>query len=351
MADYKHLDALSLADLEGIRLLLRGGSVVDWHRLNFSGQEEVMAFLRSLEFDWGHEADRVRAEHLKVLAMEYLKRNFDFPIPRPVQELPVPELLMLASGKGHRQICACTILKVMHIILHLEARELLFLLPVSDQEVFHLVEQKVYRVIGQMLSQGLPIQEFIGGRKNRDSVYTKLLSKQDTVAARIYDKLRFRIVTRSYDEVFPVLSYLVRTVFPFNYVIPGESTNTLLNFREYCEQWPKLNALVPQLQLPPGLEESTVHLDNRFSAPNYRIVHFVVDIPVRLPDVLLDNAPPAAASLGRVVFAQAEFQVIDRTTEQNNEMGDASHASYKDRQRRAVMRRLKVGLELPDPKE
>ena len=39
---------------------------------------------------------------------------------------PQPSLLlMLASGRGHRQLCACTILKVMHIIHHLEARELL----------------------------------------------------------------------------------------------------------------------------------------------------------------------------------------------------------------------------------
>ncbi|MEZ4257151.1 MAG: hypothetical protein R3A78_15795 [Polyangiales bacterium] len=40
----------------------------------------------------------------------------------------------------------------------------------------------------------LPILEFIGGHKNRDSVYTKLLSKQETIAAQIYDKLRFRLV-------------------------------------------------------------------------------------------------------------------------------------------------------------
>ncbi len=77
------------------------------------------------------------------------------------------------------------------------------------------------------------------------------------------------------------------------------------------------------------------------------MVHFVVDMPVRLPDEMIEAAPPAAWALGNVIFVQTEFQVIDRETEQFNEMGEASHASYKERQKLAVMRRLKVGLEPP----
>jgi uncharacterized protein (TIGR04552 family) len=58
----------------------------------------------------------------------------------------------------------------MHIIHHLDGRELLFVLPMSDQEVFHIVEEKVYRVIGGMLAGNFPIIEFVGGRKNKDSL-------------------------------------------------------------------------------------------------------------------------------------------------------------------------------------
>jgi hypothetical protein len=39
-----------------------------------------------------------------------------------------------------------------------------------------------------------------------------------------------------------------------------------------------------------------------------------------------------------------EFQVIDRETEQANEQGEASHAKYKDRQKKAVIRRLQLGM-------
>ena len=344
---YKPLERFRLADLEAVRLLLRGGSVIDWHRLNFEADEDLDGFLRAHEFDPTDPADIERGEAVKGAAINYLRRNFDFPIPKPVAQADLKTLLSLASSKGHRQLCACTILKVMHIIHHLDARELLFLLPVSDQEVFHLVEQKVYRVIGGMLASGLPVLEFIGGRKNKDSLYTKLLSKQETVAANIYDKLRFRIVTRSPDDIFPTLGYLMREVFPFNYVIPNESTNTLFHFRDYCERHTTLAPMVERLQLSPDLEEQELWVDNRFTSPSYRVVHFVVDMPISLPREILEAAPKAAQALGRTIFVQTEFQVIDRETEQANEMGAASHAAYKERQKLAVMRRLKVGLEDP----
>ncbi|MCA9297975.1 MAG: hypothetical protein KDA28_02850, partial [Phycisphaerales bacterium] len=53
---------------------------------------------------------------------------------------------------------------------------------------------------------------------------------------------------------------------------------------------------------------------------------------------------PAAWALGRVIFVQTEFQVLDKDTDQTNEAGDASHSAYKNRQKEAVMRRLKVGM-------
>ncbi len=136
-------------------------------------------------------------EHVKTEAIAYLRRQFEYPIPARSSAPRSPSSSCSPPGRGHRAMCACTILKCMHIIHHLDGRELLFVLPMSDQEVFHIVEEKVYRVIGGMLAAGFPIIEFVGGRKNKDSLITKLLSKQETIAAQIFDKLRFRVVTRS----------------------------------------------------------------------------------------------------------------------------------------------------------
>jgi uncharacterized protein (TIGR04552 family) len=337
----KRLDEMSLADLEALRLILRGDSVIDWHRLNFPSVEDASAFLVAQELRMSEPADRARTENVKHEAIDYLRRNFEFAIPKPIERASVEDLLMLAATKGHRQVCACTVLKAMHIIHHLDGRELLFSIPMADQEVFHLVEEKVYRIIGGMLAAGFPITEFVGGRKNKDSLYTKLLSKADTTAAAIYDKLRFRIVTRSADDILPVLLYLSERLLPFNYVVPSESINTIFHFRSYCEGKPHLRQLLKNLQ--GGADDVLTPSDNTFSADSYRVIHFVVDLPVRLPVEIMEMAPPAAWALGPIIFVLCEFQLIDRETEAANELGEASHAKYKERQKQAVMRRLKLG--------
>jgi uncharacterized protein (TIGR04552 family) len=230
----------------------------------------------------------------------------------------------------------------MHIIHHLDGRELLFVLPMSDQEVFHIVEEKVYRVIGGMLAGGFPIIEFVGGRKNKESLVTKLLSKQETIAAQIFDKLRFRIVTRTRDDIFPILQYLTKRLFPFNYVVPGQSINSVFGFKSYVEKTP-LQPLLAKMQVHGRVDDDFTPSDNQFSAESYRVIHFVVDMPVRVPKRILDKAPSAAAPLGMVIFVICEFQIVDRDTEAHNEIGDASHAKYKERQKKGVMRRLQLG--------
>jgi uncharacterized protein (TIGR04552 family) len=337
----KPLEDFTLADLESIRLILRGDSIIDWRKLDFTGDDHVRDFLAAQELSSEDPADRARMEHVKSEAIAYLRRQFDYPIPRPVERATVPELLVVASGPGHRAMCACTILKCMHIIHHLDGRELLFLLPMSDQEVFHIVEEKVYRVIGGMLAGNFPIIEFVGGRKNKDSLITKLLSKQETIAAQIFDKLRFRVVTRTREDIFPILQYLTRRLFPFNYVVPGQSINSVFSFRSYVEK-SAVRPLLARLQAH-GVDDDFTPSDNQFSADEYRIIHLVVDMPVRLPKRILDRAPAGAAPLGNVIFVICEFQIVDRDTETHNELGEASHAKYKDRQKKAVMRRLQLG--------
>ena len=106
---YRTLDKFRLGDLEAVRLVLRGGSVIDWHRLNFDGRDEAVEFIRAQEFDPNDSADQQRMEEVKTEAINNLRRNFDYPNPKPVAGLDMPGLLSLAAGRGHRQLCACTI--------------------------------------------------------------------------------------------------------------------------------------------------------------------------------------------------------------------------------------------------
>jgi len=246
---FKRIEEFDLFDVETVKLILRGESVVDWHRLNLATEQRAVELLEAMEYHPAEPADRARLDKVKYEAISFLRRHFDFPIPKPVERASVEELMLIASGKGHRQLCACTILKAMHIVHHVECRELAFSLPMSMQDVFKLVEEKVYRVIGDMLAAGFPITEFIGGRKNKDSLYTKLLSKTETTAANVYDRIRFRIVTRSADDILPTLLYLSKRVFPFNQVIPGQSLNTMFPLKSYLSSSSRFVVLCPCFSL------------------------------------------------------------------------------------------------------
>jgi uncharacterized protein (TIGR04552 family) len=332
--------------VESLRLILRGDSVIDWHRLNLDDRSAAEQLIRNHDLD--PVSDRAYIDHVKDDAVRFLRRNFTFAIPKPVERASLEELMLLASGQGHRQLCACTILKTVHIINHMAGRELLFRLPVSDRDLFHFVEEKVYRVVGTMLSEGFPITEFVGGRKNLDSTYTKLLSKAEATAAALYDKLRFRIVTRTREHLLPVLSYLSERLFPYNYVVPKESTNTIFHFRSYCEANPRLATMVEQFQ--GEVDDQLTPGDNRFSSPTYRVIHFVADVPLRVPAHLMESAPPGCENLGPVVYMLCEFQLLDAESEALNESGEASHEAYKLRQRSAVIRRLRLGARAREPK-
>ncbi len=243
------VDDLTLEDLEAVRLMLRGSSVVDWYKLDFRDEADVHRFLRVNEFHPDSDDDMTRLEELRLEAVEYLTRNFDLEIPDAVAEgVPARDLLLMASRQSKQQLWACIILKVMHIVHHLAGRELSTRLPISVDQVYRTIELKVMRVVEELRAAGYPIVEFQWSRKSQDSLITKLLAKRSTLAASIYDKLRFRMIVRTPDDLLPMLVALHRRLIPFNYVVPGASINHLLPFKSVLESTARLATLESQLQ-------------------------------------------------------------------------------------------------------
>ncbi len=342
--DLGRLEDASLADLEAMRLLLEGGSVIDWRRLSFRDRQEVDRFLAVNEFDLSRPQDAERLEELRAEAVEYLTRNFSYRIPDEVAHaISVPELLLLASSNGRRQLYACIVLKAMHVMHHLAGRELLFKLPVSDDEVFGFVEAKVVKVVEELRASGYPIVEFAWSRKEHDAVVTKLLAKKGSLAAQVYDKLRFRLITRSVEDLAPMLQELERWLVPFNYVIPGESLNGILPFRQLVGSTPAYARHAEQLQLPITTRDQASGVPNEFSGPSYRVINFVVDLPIRVDEFLCRIADPNGVERGSIIFVLTEFQVMDAETARNNDHGENSHQAYKARQHERVKARLSGG--------
>jgi uncharacterized protein (TIGR04552 family) len=343
------VEDLSLGELEAIRLILRGSSVVDWRRLHFRDAAEVDEFLRLSQFDLADERDERRLRAILAQAVDYLRRAFGYRVADAVaQPEDVREIFLIASGVAqprYRRI-ACVVLKCMHVVHHLEARELLFRTAIREADLAERVDRRVMAEARRMQRLGLPVVEFVGNVKARSSLITKLLAKRETVAAQIFDRVRYRIVTQLPEQIPSVLNHLTLTLFPFNYVVPGQTQNNLVRFRDLLARHPGADDLVPELQAPLDIEKRDRHPRNTFSGRNYRVLNFVVDLPVRV-DELLPPDGPLVDDLGRVVFSLVEFQVVDAATARRNEEGDSSHDRYKKRQSKIVLRRLSRGLVVP----
>ncbi len=348
-ATFRPVAELGLPEVEVLRLILRGGSVVDWRRLHFRDAVEVDHFLRLSLFDLSDPRDEQRLRSILAQAVEYLRTAFGYRVAEAVASpRDLRDLFLLASGvlEPHRyRRIACVVLKCMHVVHHLEARELLFRSPVREADLADLVDRRVMREARRMVEAGFPVAEFHGNVKTRSSLVTKLLAKRETVAAQIFDRLRYRVVTERRDQIAPVVHHLTQHLFPFNYLVPGQTQNNLVKFRQVLRQHPRAAALAAELQAPLDLEARDPRKVNEFSGEDYRVLNFVVDLPVRI-DAWLPPDEPA-----RVVFALVEFQIMDAETARRNEEGDSAHERYKRRQLKKVLRRLSRGLVVPKQRQ
>ena len=329
---HTELGKVNLQDANELRLLLRGESVVDWFRLDFESEQDARRLLALNAFDWDNEDDRARVELLRANAAEYIQRvlnlHLDEVVAHRASFLELPLMASARSGTKRQQRNACMLLKVMHILHHLDARELRTRLALSDSELFESVEQSVIQIFDQLQASGAPVVEFQWSRKTRHSLLTKMLVKRETSAARVFDRLRFRLIVKDQDDLVPTLQTMLRKLIPFNYVVPGQTVNTLVDPSELAGYGPS------RLSTTEGRAADR----NEFSGANFRIINFIADLPVRVDDFVapeeLDN------DRGKIVFVLAEFQLIDAKTAKSNETGESSHEAYKNRQHARVRERM-----------
>jgi len=339
----------TLGDLERMRLLLRGGSVIDWRRLHFTSREEVNRYLRLCLFEPDDPFDRARLQRILDEAVDYLRTTFRYAVSNEVAHpRELQDLFLFASGVGNQKLrrIACLVLKVMHVVHHVEARGLLHRARLGEDEMLNLVTARVDLAIANLRLEGLPIIAASGSVKTHHSVITKLLAKKETLAAQIYDRVRYRVVTEGREHVMPVLVRLCDTLLPFNFVVPGQTQNSLFSFKKLVRETAELQAMLPELQAGLHLEDDDERgaprsQTNEFSGEGYRVLNFVVDLPVRLPERAVE------ATDGRIAFCLVEIQLVDRRTFEINERGENAHERYKKRQLRKVLRRLSRGLVVP----
>ena len=332
-------------DGDAVQLSLAGGSVVEWSRLNFRSHDDVNAFLRLWGCDLPNEPwSRERLRYVYNQAVEYLEEHLGLHFANEVRRPRDVRDAFLRAGMrdkfSRHRIQYCAILKLVHVINHLEMQELRGSVAVRDADLIELANLKVLDAARRVRDEGMPVLAFYGNRKTRPSVITKLLAKRESTAATVFDKLRFRIVTERRDDVVRVIAWLFRNLVPFPAVIPGESHNNLLTTQE-----------VQALCDPGSMEEAVLSSapGNEHTGAGFRAVNFIVGLPVRIYDAPGIKPPPTRALLGEVVSVLTEFQVVDRATDQSNEAGESRHDLYKIRQMQRVYERLGRAAPKPAP--
>jgi len=340
------LRSLGLFELEQVRLILHGGSVVDWYRLRFENADEVKAWVAMLGGDVDDPVDLARLDRLRADAARYLGDEHGYRIPAELLTCDAVDLFLFASerkGRRRDRFFACLLLKVMHIVNHIEARELRYRLPLSQAGIFELLVDKVDAFANDLRRDGFPLVRYTGGTKTTTSLLTKLLVKKEHHAAAIHDRVRFRFVVGQPIDLVALVARMAERLFPFNYLAPAQTVNHLINFTAFVESHPAYRALASDLQLELGQEEQALRPLNEFSGPSYAVINFVVDLPMRVPEEVLLKVPADDEDLGRVVFALAEFQLVDETTDLQNEQGENRHERYRHRQLSIVRERLERG--------
>lgn len=331
--------ALTALDEDAVRLALAGGSVVEWSRLSFRNVEDVSRFLRLWGCDLANDAwARERLRYVYNQAVEYLEEHLGLHFATEVRRpRDVRDAFLRASMRdrfSRHRIQYCAILKLVHVINHLEMQELRSQVAVRELDLLDVATNKVLEAARLMREEGMPVEAFYGNRKTRPSVITKLLAKRESTAATVFDKLRFRIITAQREDIVPCLAWLFRNLVPFPAVIPGESVNSLLTEAELeVDGKDDVERDVARL-----LSEATNR--NPASGGGYRVINFVVGLPVRVFDAPGAEPPRHRAFLGEVVSVLAEFQVVDHATDQTNESGENRHELYKLRQSQKVYERL-----------
>ena len=329
-----------LQEIEQIRLLLQGDSVLDWRKLAFIDADQVERFLHTVGFRKDNAADEAHLIDLYRRAVQYTEGHLGYTLCEQMRSLQsVRDLFLYASrpSRDRLQRDACTLLKVMHILHYVIAQELLYKLPVSRNDLFFRVETRAYEAIDALKATGVRLVEFAGSRKTPDSILTKLLCRKGPLGSEVYDRLRFRVITETSEELFQALVFLTQTFIPFSYVVPGETRNDLIDLLGTLRTEPPFFAYEGALQtLPPNPLPPPV---NKFSASNFAVINFVADVPVWVDD-LVARMPGYSERDGRVVFLLFEMQLVDRITAENNEKGEGRHDLYKERQRLKAIERL-----------
>lgn len=401
-----YVDSLRLAR-DVMNLMLRGRSVIDSHHgLPIRTVEAADEFLFKYGYNLENPVERAEVLGNYHESIRFIRRYFlrpdnpegaELEIPKQFLELTdVRQLFTWASDKSLEEVnrtrWACSILRVVHAISHLDKDLRHDFFPEIQKQIFDRFYKEIHTVEGQIFlgdpkqPSAVPLEKFLTKpRKTRDSVILKLLHKKETLAEDVFDQIGVRFVTKSRIDVVRVLKYLRdRYIVMMMNLRPSRSRNNLVDPKLYRRKWREVRHAVVrgevrdrdsinqllESSLLEGYTDAQKEIveNNPFTSSNFHSIQFTCRQLIKYRSSAFEEVKALRALLkntedqevkgimDRLDFSQFakeqrffypfEVQIMDAENFEEAESGRASHSAYKAAQTKMAMHRV-LGHLLP----
>lgn len=382
-------------------VLIGGESVVDARQVfdgDFRSPESIDLFLEAYGFDLEDPIETAElqghlAESIRFIRQKFLRpgnpSGYEAEIPKKIIETRDVRELFAILGREDRKselgAWACSILKVMHVLSHMDRDVRNYYFGDIQTQILDRFYRSIHRDDQGRLYLGrsdadpfrVDLVAFeVKPKKTRESLLVKLLQKAESVAEEVFDRIGIRLITKNKVDAVRAVHFLEanRIVVAAN-IKPSRSRNTLVDQHAFRDQLGAAQekqdwSLLSQVPSPPVKDA-----DNRFSSEHYRSIQFTGRQLIKVRNPIVDQvrevkslARKIAATEGegpgtnpllesaidrldakqvpRMVrfFFPFEVQIVDEVSHLENEKGRSAHAEYKSAQLQVAMHRVLRGV-------
>ena len=363
-------------------------------------QEETKKFISAYGYELDNPIDRAELfgiyhESLNFIRKYFLKSEnpdgWDLHIPTVFQELKDIEDLFtyIIDNKNEsnteRRNWTCSIIRVMHTIVHLDRDVRTNYLPNIQQQILDRFYKEIINKDGKIFlgtpksSDAIELVHFqTKPKKFRDSQILKLLHKEENVAEDIYDQVGVRFVTKTRIDSLRIMKYLrdQHIVITAN-IKPSRSRNDLVDPFLYRRVWREARSKVQrEILRSPGEIDAFIeqglktkdtprvqtNVENPFSILSYSAIQFTCrqlikyknpaneDIK-KLREILKNHTDKELQKYANRIdfthlireqhfFYPYEVQIMDLRSYEESRSGIAAHTNYKRMQIEAAGKRV-----------
>ena len=387
---YKKYDFSS----EVFEVLIGGKSIIDTKQglsyFSMKKVEDVDRFLESYGLDLSDPIAKAEILGNYREALAFIKRYFLQPdyaeglkleIPRKISELnDIRDLFLMTSQAGELRNWACSLLRVVHTIVHIDKDVRSPYFSEIQKQIFDRFYKFIHRDESGQLYIGLheedPMRVDLVAfetkpKKPRDSILLKLLHKPENVAEELFDRVGLRFITKSPLDVLRAVKFLKdqMVIMPAN-IKPSRSRNTLVNYEAVIAEIQALRqqeisqpeAWAERLELA-AEKQSTGSGENKHTSEFYKSLQFTCRQLIQFSNPLyndlkeikqlsksgeLSSAAAKIADRMDLKFMQKEvrffypfeIQIVDEKNHAQNEKGRSAHSEYKRAQVQTAMKRV-----------